>query len=513
VHGQVCGGIGCPPKDIFRDLRPPRRRLDRYDRERLAAAAARDKEGRPDLDLRPLPKLPPVALPIEKLQCFCLDLYVVGHVETALQGGEYVLAGKVDGLEIVDIEPKGLENSIECYINAVVQMVVIPKARIAISALTLDLMNTVALTLAPTPAPATVANNPALEDDQVKVFVDLSAAPSTTPPAPGGGGGGAPGPTRTILWSGAGPVGSGGAPHLTVAVAERGVKELFGAFRDNFSASNTNSGDFGPFTAGYEVEIRLENGEVDLRADNSIRLKELDIKFTKLRAWLGIDIPSICVGGGCVIDTPWGCAVSLPSICVFDDDPDIEVGLDLGGLVRSEVSATVKPLTKYGVEATRPAGMLDLTAEDMGIPNVWGIFLDPVTVDLDLFDIPDMVGDLLENSITSAINALLPGPGWLKDLVLAVLGPIIDLIRAVLDIGDDIDEWLSDLLGVSLGLFDFIATVIADYLAKTGALAKIEDPFPIAGYSGALVPIKLPIRDLMVRVNADEMVVQGSVGA
>jgi hypothetical protein len=157
--------------------------------------------------------------------------------------------------------------------------------------------------------------------------------------------------------------------------------------------------------------------------------------------------------------------------------------------------------------------MLDLTAEDMGIPNEWGIFLDPVTADLDLFDIPDMVGDLLQNAITNAINALLPGPQWLKDLILAILGPIIDLIRAILDIPDKIDEWLSDLLGVSLGLFDFLITAVVDYFATSSPLAKIEDPFPIAGYSGALVPIKLPIRGLVVAVNADEMLVQGSVGA
>ncbi len=510
AHAQVCGGIGCPPKDVFRDLQRERSRLEVYDPNRIAVAE-REKEARGGREQPPVAKLPPLALPIGELQCFCLDLYVVGHIETAYMGGQYVLAGKVDGIEIVDIEPKGLENSIECYINALVQMVVVPKAHIAISKLTADVMNTIAVSLSPTPAPARVPNNPALEDDQVKVFIDLTAGPSTTPPSPGGGGGGS-GPTRNISWAGSGPAGPGGPPHLTVAVAERGVKELFGAFRDNFKAAKSDSGNFGPFTAGYDVEIRLANGNVDLRSDNSIKLSELDIKFTKLRAWLGIDIPEICVGGGCIIPTPWGCAVSLPRICVFDKNPDIGIDLDLGGLVRSEVSVAVRPLTKYGVESTRPAGILDLTAEDMGIPNEWGVFLDPLTVDLDLFDIPDMVGDLLQNAITSAINALLPGPGWLKDLIMAILGPIVDLMRAILDIPDKIDEWLTDLLGVSLGLFDFLVTVIADYFASKSPLTMIEDPFPIAGYSGALVPIKLPLRDLAVRVSTDEMLVQGSVG-
>ena len=511
AHGQVCGAIGCPPKDIFRDMQRRASGREVFDPAQIAVTG-REKE-RPEGRLQPpVAKLPPLALPIGELQCFCLDLYVVGHIETAIVGGQYVLAGKVDGIEIVDIAPKGLENSIECYINAVVQMVVVPKAHIAISKLTADVMNTIAVSLSPTPAPARVPNNPAVEDDQVKVFIDLSAGPSTTPPSGGGSGGGS-GPTRHISWAGSGPAGPGGPPHLTVAVAERGVKESFGAFRDNFKAGKSDSGNFGPFTAGYEVEIRLANGDVDLRADNSIKLSELDIKFTKLRAFFGIDIPEICVGGGCIVPTPWGCAVRLPRLCVFDKNPDIGIDLNLGGLVRSEISLAVRPLTKYGVEATRPAGILDVTAEDMGIPNEWGVFLDPLTVDLDLFDLPDMVGDLLQNAITNAINALLPGPGWLKDLIMAILGPIVDLIRAILDIPDKIDEWLTDLLGVSLGLFDFLVTVVADYFASTSPLTMIEDPFPIAGYSGALVPIKLPVRNLAVSVNADEMLLVGSMGA
>ena len=123
--------------------------------------------------------------------------------------------------------------------------------------------------------------------------------------------------------------------------------------------------------------------------------------------------------------------------------------------------------------------MTPVQAQNAGIPNEWRVFLDPETVDVDVFDIADIVGDLLEDAVTDAINALLPGPQWAKDLVLAILGPIIDLIRAILDLPDDIEEWFSDLLNVSFGLLDVIITAVADYFAAANALFSFEDPYPI----------------------------------
>ena len=36
----------------------------------------------------------------------------------------------------------------------------------------------------------------------------------------------------------------------------------------------------------------------------------------------------------------------------------------------------------------------DLDAEEADHPNKWQIFIDPVTIDIDVFDIADIVGDL-----------------------------------------------------------------------------------------------------------------------
>ncbi len=302
--------------------------------------------------------------------------------------------------------------------------------------------------------------------------------------------------------------------HLTVASSEVAVSKLFAGLRDNFSINEADSADLGPFTAGYEVAFHLEGGSVDLRNDGSILISELDIKWDKLRVYAGIDIPELCIGGFCIIPSPWGCILRAPRICVFEADPDIGIDLNLNGLLTSEISLAARPVLKYFIDPARPVGMSWLDAEDNNLANQWQLFIDPDWLDIDIFDWSDIVGDLLDDAINSAVDDLLWFlPGWAKSLIKAILGPVVDLVRAILDIGDDIDEWLSDLLGVSLGLFDFITTAVADYFAAQYPLLEIEDPFPVMGYQNGLIPIKLPIRDLAVAIDDSEMVLTANVGA
>jgi hypothetical protein len=300
--------------------------------------------------------------------------------------------------------------------------------------------------------------------------------------------------------------------HITVAASERAFDELFEVVRDNFTFSASDSANFGPFSASYAVALHLEGGDVDLRADNTVEVAELDVKWDTLSVGVGFDIPEICIGGWCIIPTPFGCALRVPEICVFSANPDIDITLDLSGIVTSELSMIASPVTGYFVDPARPPGMSPVQAQLANLENKWQIFLDPQTVDVDIFDIADIVGDLLEDAIADAINALLPGPQWLKDLILAILGPIIDLIRAILDLPDDIAEWFSDLLNVSFGLLNLIVTAVADFFAARTPLFEFEDPFPLPLAAPGLIPVKIPIADFTVRVNADEMVVEANVG-
>ena len=299
---------------------------------------------------------------------------------------------------------------------------------------------------------------------------------------------------------------------ITIAASEPAFTALFEQLRDSFSESASDSGSFGPFTASYAVAFHLENGSVDLRGDNTVRIGELDVVWDTLAVSLGLDIPSVCVGGWCIVPTPFGCAVRLPRKCFFQGNPDVSIPLDLSGLLRSEVSLIAGLRTGYFVDPGRQSWMDYIDAEKAGVPNKWQVFIDPESVDIDVFDIADIIGDLLEDAIDAAVDTLLGFlPSWARDLVKAILGPLVDLVRDVLDLPDDIEEWLSDLLGTSLGLLDVIVTAVLDHLLAEPVF-EFEDPYPILDAAGGLIPVKIPVADFNVHVTDDEMVVEANVG-
>jgi len=357
-----------------------------------------------------------------------------------------------------------------------------------------------------------VPHNPALEDDQIKVFLDVAVTPPPPPSGGGGGGGGgggapppAPGVPRTRTRTG--PL------DATAALSERTTAALFAGVRDGFKFDENGSKSFGPFTLSYGAAGHLENGTLDLRSDGTISISELDLKFTKLRACFKIDIPEICIGGFCIIPIPFdGCLVRAPRICVFSANPDIQFCLDIAPFVRFGLSAAVRPVTKYSVNPGRTPGMNDWDAHDAGVPNHWQLYIDPVTIDVDLFDIADIAGDLLDDAIDAALDTILgPLPDWAKDLIRAILGPLVGLVRAILDFGDDFREWLGEQLGVSLGLLDTILTLVGDFLAARAPF-ELPDPVEAVPASSGLIPVLVPIEFFEVGVTEDEVVVEADIG-
>ncbi len=487
LHARVCAGIGCPGDDFeFRPRPRPRPHDPKGGKDRTSY------------------------VPFKAFDCFCLDLFTtVGADFAGPPGGQHVV-GTLDGLEIVDLTPTGLEDAIECYAKLAIRFGLLPQLSVPLIWFSQALSGIATVTVEPTPQP-TVAHNPALEKDALTLFIDVDVGP---PPGGGGSGGGGGGGSSPPSFPGSPrPRTRSGPFDATAALSEAVVDALFDAVRDGFSFNKTVSGDFGPFTASATAAGHLENGSVDLRADNSIALDELDLKFDALGVCLGIDIPQICVGGWCIVGIPFdGCAVHLPEICAFSGDPDISFCLDIAPFVRFELSAAVRPLVKYSVNPGRTSGMNDWDAHDAALPNHWQIYLDPLTIDLDLFDVADIVGDLLEDAVDAALDTVLgPLPDWAKDLIKALLGPVIDLVRDILDFGDDVSEWLEQLLGTSLGLGNFILQLIADYLASTHPLAEFEDPIVLMPTDGALIPVLVPMEFLDVHVTADEMVLTADV--
>jgi hypothetical protein len=304
-------------------------------------------------------------------------------------------------------------------------------------------------------------------------------------------------------------------PDLQLAISEDVMNRLFVHLRDKFAISHSDSGSFGPFTASYAVGIKLKNGKIDCQSNGTILIKELDIVYDPLKVEFGIDIPSVTVGGFCIIPTPWGCALRAPKKTFFGGNPDIKVPLDLGGIITTEISASCSANLKR-IPDPAGAGMTRWMANAVGHPDKWHIFLDPGYIDIDLIDIADTVGNLIDKLVDAAVDKLLGFlPGWARSLVKAILGGFTSLIRDLLDIGDDIDEWLSNLLGVSLGLFDFAVQAVLEFFAARNSVFDFEDPYPVMKAQGGpspLVPVLVPVIGPSIAVNDDELVVSTSLG-
>ena len=76
-------------------------------------------------------------------------------------------------MEIVDDSPQNLEQSLECYIKLLLKLVILPKLRILLEFLPFNILQLAAVTIKPTPESAQVPNNPAIEEDQLKAFINV----------------------------------------------------------------------------------------------------------------------------------------------------------------------------------------------------------------------------------------------------------------------------------------------------------------------------------------------------
>lgn len=152
LHFMVCGAIGCPDDGVL---------------ENVPVLPSDPPVGTHEVEV------PPVHVQGE-LECFCLEVFVVGHFEHEFILNKESLLGKVDGVEIVDIEPDGLESNIECYIRTAVTLTLRQKLAIPLATffVSFPLFGMGTVTLSPTPNPP-VPNNPAIEDDQLKAFITM----------------------------------------------------------------------------------------------------------------------------------------------------------------------------------------------------------------------------------------------------------------------------------------------------------------------------------------------------
>jgi len=302
--------------------------------------------------------------------------------------------------------------------------------------------------------------------------------------------------------------------NLTVAASATAFERMFALVRDNLSVLKTDNGSWGPFTWTYTVQFHLQGGTLQLNNDDTVEVKHLDVVWDQLKFQICFNLPGFCVGGWCIIPDPFdGCWVSLPKICIGGP---ICLPLDLSGLVSEVDDLKANLVAKYFTDPTRPPGVSDLTAEFLNKSNQWQVFLNPVFVDVLPIDVPATIANILENLFKQAIQNIFSWvPDWAWSLIWAVLGPLLDLLKTILGIAEDIQNWVEDLINKIFNLVAVIETAIAQYFASQNPLFQFEDPYPIldGAPSHNPIPVKIPFRNLAAHVNAREMVVTADIGA
>ena len=305
---------------------------------------------------------------------------------------------------------------------------------------------------------------------------------------------------------------------LTIAVSEAVCAKTLEVVVANFGFDVSDQADFGAFRVGYDGRLFLKGGSLELRDDGTIRLRELDARWDKLDFSLAVKLPEISFGGG-LVEVPLG-SILVPGTGVFSGGKTVTFTVHLAPFVKHELSLVGSPLIQHFEPGVTPIGKhcQDLhTALDIDdTKQQWRVFCDPQTIDFDLFDFADTVGDLFEEAFTGALDAALPR-GLLHDLILAGIGSIADLLRTLLDIPDDISEWLSDLFNVSLGVFNLILQFVADFFGKCISFFQLDDPYPMfpktVEKAVELPDVTVPIQHLTATVSDVELVVTADIGA
>lgn len=166
LHLKACFGLSCPPADVVEKILPF-----------IEVLATLEDDQLPTFD-------EPIVLETRALTCFCLELYGVAHFEWGTIGNDpqQWLKPRLDGLEIVDLQPTPMENIIECYVSTVLRLGVLPGLNTKMEKLIFDITAALEeegieveeqISLQPTPISAAVPFNPAIEDNQLKVFINL----------------------------------------------------------------------------------------------------------------------------------------------------------------------------------------------------------------------------------------------------------------------------------------------------------------------------------------------------
>jgi hypothetical protein len=261
------------------------------------------------------------------------------------------------------------------------------------------------------------------------------------------------------------------------ALSEAAFKALFNRLYPTIQLPFNGSTSAGPLWLGAEGHIHVEGaGDIDFEDGNTFLLKELDLGWDSLILRLGFDLPTVTIGKFCILrfpkDTPFvggECIVEFPGETLFEGAPDIgPVKLNLNAImpfIVSEISG------RYAISLAKDGDFLKLRAD------VQSLDVDPISIN-DTFN--KLPGIIQAGVVAAAALVVSKVPQvWLLDAALGILGfpTVTSFLLDLLDIEDDVQEWLMDKLNFSIGLPNLIYQAIFDEVLKRTDLLEIKDPF------------------------------------
>jgi hypothetical protein len=294
---------------------------------------------------------------------------------------------------------------------------------------------------------------------------------------------------------------------ITVAVDQAALSEAFGALIEifQFDFSKTTEGDV---RFGIDLQCHLERGNFALHGPDPnspiyiggyLGLTNIVIAWDKLDFTVGLDIPGKTIPSFCIIPNPFGgCLVSTPSVTT--PSFDVSVTLPIDNIVRSQIDLGIAPVANHIQQSATQW-------EWLVVPHI-------VWQQIELLDIADTIGDFIDGLVKQLIDQALSFlPGWAQDILNVLVGGLANLVRDLLNLPHDLQDWLSTLLRVSLDPFDFIFQLLENHFQNKLSLYSISDPMQVLAAQTspiALPAVYLPIPSLNLTVTADEFIIEAT---
>lgn len=263
---------------------------------------------------------------------------------------------------------------------------------------------------------------------------------------------------------------------VSLDVSQAAFKAVYNRVVPTISLPFDGSTSLGPIWIGVEAAIHVESaGDITFEDSDTFFLKELNIGWDKLVLKLGFNIPPVHIGRFCLVrmpdDAPFlagECLFEFPGGTLFGGNPDIgPIKINLNAIIPYVVSQISG---RFQISLKKDGAVLALTAHAQSLD------VAPISISETFGKLPTLIQAAI---VDAAASWMATNPeAWLLDTALGILGvPTLPyLLLNLLDIGDDVQIWLTDKLNLSIGIQNLIyQTILDSVLDKT--LFKIPDPY------------------------------------